>query len=317
MQTPKSFTIGKSETIKILIFPSLTFLCEENQPTLDKLLSLSSKNHQVIFYIKTEEKDKPFVESLKKTHAGRVEPLLKCTEEFHLAFSFGGDGTILWLNQFLRYHPSIPIISFNTGHLGFLTPFKLDQLELVVKSLEDLLEGKSEVPALNFGLIELKKLDFCLKRAGGTEVHATALNEVVLKTSDNYARNFKVYLDDRLLMNVNCDGLIVASQTGSTAYNSSLNGPIIVPDTDVIVINALAPFNCNFRPVIVGKHHSIKIELAKPVATATHVNCDSTDNDVMMFGDSVTIHHSGKSVQMLCFDHLKEWIDKTRSMFHL
>lgn len=309
------FTIGKSDELKILIFPSLVFLNESNNDLIDKLLSATSTMHTITFYIKLHEPNCPYFAKLKETYGAKVVGITKATEQFNLVFTFGGDGTLLWLNQFLRYSEPVPIVAVNTGTVGFLTPFEAHDLPLLVKVLEELVDGKPTTG--DFVLSQRKKIDVLLRRENGNEVINRAINEVVIKSANNYAKLFKIFVDDVLVMKLQADAIVICNQSGSTAYNASLNGPVVLPDTDVLVINAIAPQNCRFRPLIISKNDVVRVELEKKFQDHAIVTCDSTENDTIQLGDSVSVKLSAHTFDLVCKNSNAEWLKKYRKMFYV
>ncbi|MDE6309829.1 MAG: NAD(+)/NADH kinase [Muribaculaceae bacterium] len=160
-----------------------------------------------------------------------------------LALSFGGDGTFLravaWLGRI-----DVPILGINTGHLGYLTAAGIDQGREVI---EDVMRGDGyEVECRS--LIEL---DSPLVTASG--IWPYALNEVaVLKEDTASMIEVKTRLGDVDLATYHADGLIVATPTGSTAYNLSVGGPIIEPLAPNWVVTPIAAHTLTMRPLVLG-----------------------------------------------------------------
>lgn len=170
------------------------------------------------------------------------------------AVSIGGDGTFLrtamWTGENI-----IPILGVNTGHLGYLTAIGVNELA----DVPDLLTG-DRLQHDRRGLIEVV--------APELTVWPYALNEVTVSKNDNASMiNARTTLDGTQLADYKADGLIVATPTGSTAYNLSVGGPIIQPRTPVWVISPIAAHTLSMRPLIVSDRSEISI---KPEARAEH-----------------------------------------------
>lgn len=90
-----------------------------------------------------------------------------------------------------------------------------------------------------------------------------ALNEVVAERRTTNVVKLDVYVNKVFSTTLNCDGLLVASSTGSTAYNSSLaNGVMMHPEVECIILNPIGSINLSSRPLILSKHHEIMIKVS-------------------------------------------------------
>lgn len=166
-----------------------------------------------------------------------------------VAVSFGGDGTFLrtamWVGS-----KEIPILGVNTGHLGYLTSARVDDLADVA---EELIEGRYTVERRSVIEVVSPKL----------KTWPFALNEVVV---NKYETSSMVRCDttvnDRPLASYSADGLIVSTPTGSTAYSLSVGGPLIQPTVPVWVLSPIAAHSLSMRPLVVGdaSHISITVD---------------------------------------------------------
>ncbi len=191
---------------------------------------------------------------VKKTGTFKETDVFSSHEDFHqgidLAFSIGGDGTFLRTVAYIR-DSGVPILGINTGRLGFLANIG-DEL------FEDALE-----------LVRQKRYDFQKRSLLRVEtergIYGTdnvAMNEVTLLKKDTSSMiTVDTFLDDKYLNSYWADGLIVATPTGSTAYNLSCGGPIVTPGCQVHIITPIAPHNLNVRPVVVPDNMPIKLRI--------------------------------------------------------
>ncbi len=140
-------------------------------------------------------------------------------ERSDLLIVLGGDGTMLATARLLGGR-STPVLGVNFGTLGYLTEFAVDGL---FPALEDIVRGE-------FAVDSRVMIDCSVERRGRTVEHATALNDVVMNKS-TLARIVEIdcWLDGRFVTYYRADGLIVSTPTGSTAYNVSAGGPILLP----------------------------------------------------------------------------------------
>jgi NAD+ kinase len=175
-------------------------------------------------------------------------------KDFHkgidLTISIGGDGTFLKSVAFIR-DSGVPILGINTGRLGFLSNISKDQISNTLEQVKE------------------KKYDF--QKRSLLRVHTAenlfgddnfALNEVTFHKKDTASMiTVHASLDNKYLNSYWADGLIVATPTGSTAYNLSCGGPIITPGCQVHILTPIAPHNLNVRPMVVPDHLPIKLSI--------------------------------------------------------
>jgi NAD+ kinase len=155
-----------------------------------------------------------------------------------VAIVLGGDGTMLRaLTRFLG--TDVPVVGVNFGHVGFLTAIDPDRME----------EGLARVFAGDFEVIRLPTLE--VEVAGETYV---AVNDAVV-TSGTIGRivQLEYRLGDEDLGSQRCDGLICATPQGSTAYNLSNGGPVLVWGLDAMVMTFVAPHSLHVRPLVVPR----------------------------------------------------------------
>ena len=169
---------------------------------------------------------------------------------FDMALSVGGDGTFLRTVAYINKH-DIPILGINTGRLGFLADISVDDME---QTLDEVYCGKYR--------LEERTL-LCLHSAE----HAYhgfnyALNEVAVQKRDTSSMlTIHTKLNGEYLTSYQADGLVIATPTGSTAYSMSVNGPIISPLNQDIVLSPVAPHSLNVRPLIIPDTYSITLNV--------------------------------------------------------
>lgn len=187
---------------------------------------------------------KPFFEFLQSV-AG-LRPMIKGVFEGHkdipedvdFLFSIGGDGTFLETLSIVRKR-DIPVVGLNTGRLGFLSYISQDSLE---ESLDSIFSG-------HYDLEERMLLEVTSTGDSVPEFN-TALNEVRIYKDSASLVTIHVHVDDDFLSSYWADGLILSTPTGSTAYNLSVGGPIVVPESDTMVLSPIAPHNLTVRPLV-------------------------------------------------------------------
>lgn len=164
----------------------------------------------------------------------------------------GGDGTLLGMaGRIGQAGLDIPILGVNFGGLGFLTEVTLPEL---YASLESALEGVAPIE-------ERMMLRAIVRRGHEILANRIVLNDVVV-TQGALSRiiDLSVSVDSEFMMRVKADGVIIATPTGSTAYNLSSGGPIVHPGVDALTITPIAPHTLTNRPVVVSGSSVIAIE---------------------------------------------------------
>ena len=173
---------------------------------------------------------------------------LNATVDFLI--SLGGDGTILDTVTLIK-NKNIPILGINYGRLGFLAGISKTELKTVV----DALVNRTYVVDKR----TLIHLDADKELFDSTPF---ALNEFSIHKRDiSPMIKINTYLNGEFLNTYWCDGLIVATPTGSTGYSMSCNGPIVFPESASFVITPVAPHNLNVRPIVVPDNYIISFEV--------------------------------------------------------
>ena len=158
--------------------------------------------------------------------------------------AFGGDGTMLNVVGYCAQN-EIPILGVNLGRIGFLSEASKDELEKVVDAL------------VSGGCTVERRAMLCADT--GSE-KLFALNEIVLGTDSNSrVCTIDVSVNGHHADSVRGDGVIVATATGSTAYSLSCNGPVLAPDVNAFIINAICPHSLHFCPIVVNSDSRIKL----------------------------------------------------------
>ena len=163
----------------------------------------------------------------------------------------GGDGTLLGVaGRVARAGADTPILGVNFGSLGFLTEITLPEL---YAALEYALAGKARID-------ERQMLQAQVLRGGRAVVERIVLNDVVLtKTPLSSIIDFAVTCGEQFVMRSRADGLIIASPTGSTAYNLAAGGPIVHPQVDALLLTPLAPHTLTNRPIVVPATPAVSV----------------------------------------------------------
>ena len=198
-----------------------------------------------------------------------------------VAISIGGDGTFLRTARWVG-SKEIPIIGFNTGHLGFLAEESLEDAPAIV---ENLLSGKFFIEPRS--LLQVKASGEHLRQS--ITGWAYALNEVdSLRHYSASMITMHSYLDDIESASYQGDLLIISTPTESTAYNLSVGGPIIQPTAPCWALSPIAPHALTMRPLVVSDNHVITTRV-EARADTYRVNLDGRQ---LVLPVSVNLHIS-------------------------
>lgn len=166
------------------------------------------------------------------------------------AISLGGDGTFLRAASRVGTK-GIPVLGVNMGRLGFLS----DVLPLEVeKALDEIFDGQYKLEEHTVIKVEAE--------GEPIEGNPYALNDIaLLKRVDASMITIRCSVNGEYLVTYQADGLIVSTPTGSTAYNLSNGGPIIVPSADILCLTPVAPHSLNIRPIVINDDCVVELEV--------------------------------------------------------
>lgn len=168
--------------------------------------------------------------------------------ELDMALSIGGDGTFLHTAARVNKQ-NIPILGINTGRLGFLADVSPKDIE---ETLDELYR--------NYYKIEERRLLELWVDGHPFRGYNYALNEVaILKRDTSSMITIHTQLNDEFLTSYQADGLVIATPTGSTAYSMSINGPILIPQCNNLILSPVAPHSLNVRPLVIPDTYVITL----------------------------------------------------------
>ena len=201
--------------------------------------------------------------------------------DFELILVLGGDGTMLRSAE-MAYGTSIPILGINIGHMGFLAEVERpsnDEIVAAVVSREYVRE-------------ERMSISYEIERHNGVVDSGWALNEIVIEKESSQMVELFVSVDQRPLSLWNCDGVLCATPTGSTAYAFSAGGPVVWPDVDALVLLPLAAHALFARPMVLSPRSEIAISVRSESAT---LSADGFRNKPLREGDLIRITRDSHS----------------------
>ena len=188
---------------------------------------------------------------------GEQQPENVYGEPIDFALSIGGDGTFLTSAAAIG-DKNIPILGVNCGHLGFLAEVQTQDVDNILQKLVD-----GEYTIERRSLLNLTILDKDNIRREGLIMAPNALNEIaILKQGLTNMLTIETKVNGELLHTYHSDGLIIATPTGSTAYNLSIGGPIVVPQNRGMILTPIAPHSLTVRPIIMPDDWKIDIRVS-------------------------------------------------------
>lgn len=188
---------------------------------------------------------------LRDEHVHRVNAV-HADEGTELAIVLGGDGTILRALELVR-DADVPVHGVNLGHVGFLAESEAEDLATTVARL---LDG-------DYAIEQRSALEITVRdRTDAVLTTGWALNEASLEKSDRRKMVYAaVEIDGRPVSSFGCDGVLLSTSTGSTAYAFSAGGPVIWPEVDAMMLVPLAAHALFARPLVLGRSSEIAVEL--------------------------------------------------------
>lgn len=152
--------------------------------------------------------------------------------------AMGGDGTIL---RAIHEYPGVPVLGLNLGTLGYLSSVEEKDFDDAIEAL-----AKGEFRVSQRAMLSVNKV-------GVMGPMITALNDVVIaREVSGHAAVLDLQVNGKLFTRYMCDGLVLATPTGSTAYSLSAGGPVIMPESGVVVVTPMNPHTLGIRPVVFG-----------------------------------------------------------------
>ena len=218
----------------------------------------------------------------------RVVEEQELAQAVDLLIILGGDGTFLH-GTALVASAQVPILGVNLGSLGFLTAFSREEAERAI-----LAALRRDLP-----IEERMRLEVTLHRPGGSTEVRYALNDCVV-SQGSIARlvDLEALLDGTRISTYKADGLIIATPTGSTAYNLAAGGPILVPHLQAIVITPICPHTLTNRPLVAPGDSHITVTLGTRAANVV-MTIDGQLGRELKAEDRIEIRRAAEPLRMV------------------
>ncbi|MFV0372510.1 NAD kinase [Microbacterium sp.] len=210
-------------------------------------------------------------------------------DEVELAIVLGGDGTILRAAELVR-GGTAPVLGINMGHVGFLAEIEADVLD----------DAIARVVARDYRVEERMALAVRVTDASDALVYETwALNEATVeKASRQRMLEVVMEIDGRPLSTFGCDGVVISTPTGSTAYSFSGGGPVIWPTVEAIAVVPLSAHALFARPLVIGPEASVAVEVLTRTSDIGILWCDGRRSHDLPAGARVDVRRSEQPVRL-------------------
>ena len=213
-----------------------------------EIIDLISDNNQLI----VDSKLKNEIDKNRSDNLIFFDSNESIDSDIDFVFAVGGDGTILRSITYVK-DSDIPILGVNTGRLGFLTSVQKESISDAISNIKN----------NKFSVIKRTVLKVNLSSSNNPfSNYPYALNEVTIQRKDSTSLlNISCQINDKYLTNYWSDGLIISTPTGSTGYSLSNGGSIVSPESNVILLNPIAPHNINMRSLVIPDNSNIKLNI--------------------------------------------------------
>jgi len=230
---------------------------------------------------------------------------MAAAEGAEIVFALGGDGTFLRAAELAR-PAKVPLLGINLGKVGFLAEAELGDLDAAVR----------DVVARRYTVDERLTLDVEVDSDGETVARSWALNEVsVEKGVRERMLEVMVDVDGRPLSRYGCDGVLVATPTGSTAYAFSAGGPVVWPDVQAILLVPNSAHALFSRALVAAPTSTVTVTVA-PYTTFAQLQCDGRRAFTLAPGSVVTVRRGEQPVRVVRL-HDKPFTDRLVAKFGL
>lgn len=251
-----------------------------------KIVSILEKKFDILT-------DEYIAESINNKNRARKKSRQEIIEKTDFIVTIGGDGTVLKAAR-TAVEKNFKILPINTGNVGFLTEIFPAELPKAIKNIQ-----KSDYTLDSRTLLSVR-----VKRKKKEIYKGFALNDSVINQGP-FARllTLSIQVDSQKAFRLRADGIIVATPTGSTGHSLSAGGPVIHPQLDAFVINALCPVLLSLRPIVIPDSSKIiiKIEEKTGLKTDVRLTLDGQESIPVEHGDEILIEKGSHQIEFIRF----------------
>jgi NAD+ kinase len=217
-------------------------------------------------------------------HLHDIREIQHISQHYTVALTFGGDGTALSAGRLLA-GTETPIIAVNMGRVGFIAHFDSTNWQ----------QGVIQFLSNQLTLLSRSLLQVSVHRDQSIIYHDHALNEILLQSHDSLLSSFDMQINAFTAGSIRADGMIVATNTGSTGYALSCGGSIISPYLSAMILIAKNPFSLGFRPLILSYTDIVKLNFVHDTSYPLLI-LDGQKRYALQPNDSVFVEYSSRQV---------------------
>ena len=214
--------------------------------------------------------------------------------KWDIAFSLGGDGTVLYTARMLA-SSGTPILPVHLGTLGFIAGIEKHKWPFVYN------QWLNNTARLSPRCM----LDISVERGGSSVMRNTCLNDTVICAS-GIAKMIWLNVKTETapgefadLGRYRADGLIISTPTGSTAYSMAAGGPILDPEMQALIISPVCPFTISNRPIVLPSDQTVLVSVEKEQRSGVLLTVDGQDTFELETGDDIIIRQSARNAVLI------------------
>ena len=206
----------------------------------------------------------------------------KVPQETECVIVLGGDGTLIQASRDLAGR-NLPLFGVNMGHLGYLTQICCERD--ILTAMDDLLVDR-------YRLEHRMMLQGRVISDGRTVAEDIALNDIILGRMGLHTLKYDLYVNGEFFNEYTADGMIMATPTGSTAYNLSAGGPIAAPESDLIIMTPICPHTLNSRSIVLSSENRIMLKVTGGEDREQFLSFDGDTVVKLRRGDRIEVERS-------------------------
>ena len=206
----------------------------------------------------------------------------KGPQETECVIVLGGDGTLIQASRDLAGR-NLPLFGVNMGHLGYLTQICCER---------DILTAMDDLLADRYRLEHRMMLQGRVISDGRTVAEDIALNDIILGRMGLHTLKYDLYVNGEFFNEYTADGMIMATPTGSTAYNLSAGGPIAAPESDLIIMTPICPHTLNSRSIVLSSENRIMLKVTGGEDREQFLSFDGDTVVKLRRGDRIEVERS-------------------------
>lgn len=206
----------------------------------------------------------------------------KVPQETECVIVLGGDGTLIQASRDLAGR-NLPLFGVNMGHLGYLTQICCER---------DILTAMDDLLADRYRLEHRMMLQGRVITDGRTVAEDIALNDIILGRMGLHTLKYDLYVNGEFFNEYTADGMIMATPTGSTAYNLSAGGPIAAPESDLLIMTPICPHTLNSRSIVLSSENRIMLKVTGGEDREQFLSFDGDTVVKLRRGDRIEVERS-------------------------